>query len=537
MNIKPLFNKDENITLNEYLHRCGVDSPEEYINPKANVIEPVSHYDSIDKAVLLLRDAIVDDKEIVIICDSDCDGYCSSAIAYQFLIDQGVPNEAIRVLFHESKQHGLSKDIITQLNEICLNNVCLVWIPDAGTNDTEQCAYLNQRGISVLITDHHMAEGENEWATIVNNQTSDNVTNKALCGTGVTHKVVTEYCKRNNSTFHQKVLDLVALASIGDVVDVRSLENRMIIKWGLEHITNPFLRAMCGEFISNGDITPTSLAWNVVPKFNAICRGTNQELKEDMFSALVGKSIDFTKVISDVKTEYRQQKKIVDDFYNKALEIKPIGDKVKIFEFENTPYTGLIATKLADHFASPCMVVHRHNNGTFSGSLRSPYDLKTKLSESGLMTLCQGHECACGVGWMANDTDKLSTYCSQLDLQPSANMVMLTTNTTLLSNDLFTLYDEGKGLWGQGIPEPTIHFSDITISGKDIKELGANKTTIKWVYGDITFIKFFCSKELKTLTKIGCDGIIHIEVIGKPTINEFRGNKTKQIIIDKIEVK
>ena len=96
--------------------------------------------------------------------------------------------------------------------------------------------------------------------------------------------------------------------------------------------------------------------------------------------------------------------------------------------------------------------------------------------------------------------------------------------------------DVGKTLWGHGIPEPTIHIKNITINGQDIKELGANKTTIKFLYGDIEFIMFYASKDVKERMNVGKDVNMQLEIIGTPTINTFRDKDTKQIVIKEWEI-
>ena len=85
MRVEALFNNKETPTIEEYLKRCGVTYPN-YLNPKADANEPFIEYDNIDDAVELLDKAINQsihhNKWIVIVCDSDCDGYCSSAIPF-----------------------------------------------------------------------------------------------------------------------------------------------------------------------------------------------------------------------------------------------------------------------------------------------------------------------------------------------------------------------------------------------------------------------------------------------------------------------
>ena len=542
MNLNTLFQRNETPTIKEYLKRCGVEDYENYINPPTNVIESYIKYDNIDMGINYLERAIKLAKEhcrIILICDSDCDGYCATTIAYQFLIDQGVSTHDIDILFHTKKQHGFSNDIMEQIKvllDLYGDTISLIWVPDAGTNDVDACAYYNSaKGIPVLITDHHMANVVNNYAVIVNNQTSANVTNKKLCGAGVTHKLITAYCNKHNSKFHQSVLDLVALATIGDICDMRNLENRLIVKWGLSHITNPFLSVMCEKFISDLETTPTHLAWNVIPKINAVCRSNDDDLKTELFDALAMNYYGEDLIARIIKCHTKQREQ-TNALYEQALEIQPIGDKVKIFEFNNTPYTGLIANKLVEHYRCPCIVVHSNAHGEYTGSLRSPCPMRSQLEKSGLMTICAGHEQSCGVGWRIEDTQQLSTFCKQLDLTPTPKNVTYSTDNALIDREIFELTELGKDIWGTNIPEPTIHISNIVISGKDIKEIGANKTTIKFLYGDIEFVGFFMSKEKKESLNVGKDVIMNLEIIGTPSINRFNNRETKQVIIKEWEV-
>ena len=156
MNVKPIFEQNEIPTLEEYLRRCGIDDPQEYIN--ANWVENYIVYDNIKDGVEILHNAITSDGKIILVCDSDCDGCCATTIAHKFLTYQGVSTHDIIILFHDGKQHGLSKDILGQLHTL-LNediDISLLWIPDAGTNDIIESSYFAKSwDIPVLITDHH----------------------------------------------------------------------------------------------------------------------------------------------------------------------------------------------------------------------------------------------------------------------------------------------------------------------------------------------------------------------------------------------
>ena len=145
MKIESLFQQNETPTINEYLRRCDVVDVDNYLNPPASFVEPFNNYDNIDDGVNVLEQAIyganINDKTIILICDSDCDGYCASTIAYKFLLSEDVSPVNIEVLFHSGKQHGLSKEMMQKISYYTSNDydseVGLVWLPDAGTNDVD----------------------------------------------------------------------------------------------------------------------------------------------------------------------------------------------------------------------------------------------------------------------------------------------------------------------------------------------------------------------------------------------------------------
>ena len=88
---------------------------------------------------------------------------------------------------------------------------------------------------------------------------------------------------------------------------------------------------------------------------------------------------------------------------------------------------------------------------------------------------------------------------------------------------------------GNGIDEPTFNIYDIHINSSDIRELGANKLTIKFTYQGVDFIHFFTSNKLKEELHMDKPTKIILNIIGTLDWNEFRGKRTKQVIIDKIE--
>lgn len=101
------------------------------------------------------------------------------------------PNIEIRCLIHKGKAHGLSEFI----ESICEDDSKLVIIPDAGSGDSKECEKLIKLGKDVIILDHHNIRDKegvipNNPAIVVNNQYSNQITDKAMTGVGIVYKFV-----------------------------------------------------------------------------------------------------------------------------------------------------------------------------------------------------------------------------------------------------------------------------------------------------------------------------------------------------------
>ena len=179
-----LYEKESNTgnIINDVLINRGINNPETYLNLNESVIIPYQNSDNMNKAVELFMKHFNNKDKIEILVDSDPDGFCSAAMMYSYIKKMNADYPVNYILHARAKAHGLDDDIVIS------DDTTLLIIPDAGTNDTEQCKELSERGIDILILDHHESEEENPYALIVNNQMSDNYFNKDFCGAGVVYK-------------------------------------------------------------------------------------------------------------------------------------------------------------------------------------------------------------------------------------------------------------------------------------------------------------------------------------------------------------
>ena len=88
--------------------------------------------------------------------------------------------------------------------------------------------------------------------------------------------------------------------------------------------------------------------------------------------------------------------------------------------------------------------------------------------------------------------------------------------------------------WGQGIEEPLIAIEKIHISKKDVQAIGADQSTIKFTYNNVTYIKF---KDDTLMDRLQQYDLMELTIIGKCNVNNWMGNRTAQIFIENCDVK
>lgn len=288
-------------------------------------------------------------------------------------------------------------------------------------------------------------------------------------------------------------------------------------------ITSPVERV-----IKEGVLT-TIVTQNTVYTFEeAVCRADDsQYLKLLMFKAFVGDLSDFNGIIDQLLDQHTKQSNFVSNMYNSLIKkIEPTNGDVMIIECDNTSCTGLVANKLRDYYNKNILLVHKESD-EYIGSCRAYCDLLNPLNKSGLMTICAGHENVFGVGWKVKDTKKLKSYLNTLDLTPEPQNVIMSYSGEIIPQSLFDLSERYSDMWGTNVPKPTVYFH-IPFNDINIKLIGGGHT-LKFIYGDMDFIKFRISNKDKEINGK------YINIIGSLQMNYYMGRAKRQVVIDKWE--
>lgn len=495
-------------------------SPESITNPFI--------YDNMERGVKTLHNNL--DSEILILVDSDTDGFSSAAETYRG-IKIANPNAKIRYIVHDGKEHGLTPNIMKQIMEI---NPTLVIIPDASSNDYEQHAILASKDIKVLIIDHHDCDGYSSDAIVINNQLTENG-NKTLSGGGMVLKFFEAYDITYGTEIAPEIIDLAALAMIGDMMLMTNEETRFYCKAGMSNPKNPFIKHNGGDNICFKDV-----GWSISPIINAIIRMGDIETKELLFEALIGnikpmgiekrgKGIVKTDTLGYLDTmvsRYRgRQRTQVNKVINKG-EIMDTTFCVIYFATEdfNRNLSGLVAGKLATKYNKPALVLSKTEK-LWAGSARAPFlfNMRSRMEDFESTEYATGHEPAFGIGFKQGYLKEFIEECNNHVPPATAEYdVDRVYFGDIPAQDVFDIMNY-KNEWSKGFDQPKFALELTNISIKNIDFFSRNTVCIK-TPSDMKVLKFNCKDdeifELNAMENVNITAIVEFELdkYGKPCI-------------------
>lgn len=558
------FEKDYIVSL---LAARGVEDIEEFLNPTEKSLQDYMDLENMEEGAALLLKTINNNGKILLIVDSDPDGYTSSAILYLYL-KKIFPKLQIDYWVHEKKQHGL-EDHIDNLMETDYN---LVITPDAGSNDFEYHERLKEINLPVLVLDHHLLdEGVSSNAVIINNQTSPSYKNKALTGAGVVYQFCRFLDELLGVEYSHLFMDLAALGIVADMGSMLNQENRYIVKRGFEKIYNFFFNALIEKqsFPMKGKINPMTVAFYITPLINAMIRVGTIEEKTTLFEAFINGiktipsrkrgaqgedsflAVEVARECGNARNRQNTTKEKVTDMLEAKIHKHGLLENEVLFlrldeddpEFPQE-LTGLIAMQLSQKFKKPTILAKVNSEGFIRGSMRGLNgteleSFKDFLESSKLFEYVSGHDNAAGISILESYLSDFHEFSNKelKDVDFGENLHQVNFIKQAVDSNLSDLiidvanYEE---LWGQENPTPNILVKDIFVNKSDIDILGAKKNTIKFKKNDVEYIQFRADKLIDEIDKYG-DSVM-ITVIGRAGINDWGGQSTPQIMIKDYQI-
>ena len=562
----------------------GIESVEDYFNPTEKYLQSPTDFTDIRLAAALYMRVVLNDKppysKVLIVVDSDNDGYTSAAIIYQYTKRLNCHCK-IDYWLHEGKQHGLQDHIDRLMEENCEYD--LIILPDSSSNDAHYHDMLEEINTPCLILDHHLTDVKLSYnAVVVNNQLSPNYKNKELTGAGVVY----QFCRYIDSLTGQKwaddYIDLAAWGIVGDMGSMASMENRYIVEKGFQeqNIKNPFFKALLEKqaYSITGKMGASwseickaangiSVAFYIVPLVNAMIRVGTMPEKERLFLAFIdgealipsGKrgakgtlekvAIESARECTNAKNKQNKIKEsAVESLEARIFKYDLLENKILFVRLEDedtfpSELNGLIAMNLSSKYKKPTIVARLNSQGFDRGSARGLNqselkDFKQFLMDSGFFEYAQGHANAFGVSIPDNKLREFHQYANTV-LAPidfgenvyDVNFVRSATDADLGS--LVMDLGEAKDIWGYGNGEPLVYVHDIVVGPSSTRVMGSNMDTLKIEYNGMAYIKFHAKDLIDELKQTGT---CRLEIVGRANINEWGGRRTPQIFIDDYEI-
>ena len=542
-----------------------------YMNTSdADISDPTAFGDCIEKGAKMLVSNIQQESNTLVICDCDCDGFTAAALLINYLNDSfpSFVQNNLKWYVHEGKQHGLS-DCMDYINQ---KDFKFIIVPDAGSNDYELHKELKNRGIDILVMDHHEAEYVSEDACVINNQLSD-YPNKELSGVGVTWQFCRYLDRLLGTSYADYYIDLVALGNTGDMMSLTSIETKHLINKGFlpENIHNPYIYEMWqkNKFKLGEHITSIDAAFYIVPMINAVQRSGSIEEKELLFKSML--KSDAFKMIPSNKRGHKpgEEERLVDQAVRMSTNVKNrqtrtqdagmellekkiekeglLKHKVLLFTLKDGQVdrniAGLIANKLAAKYQRPCCVI-TETDDNYQGSARG-YETSgltnfKDICEKSGVEWAQGHQNAFGVCIAA---DKLESFIDNTDRaladmssEPVYYVDYIYTGGDVNPQDILTIGGL-KELWGKDFNEAMVAIKDLKVSKDMVQVYRKSSNTLKITLPNkVNIMKFNATDEECEMLENQTGAYVQMDVVGTCHINEFFGNVTPQIFMEEYEV-
>ena len=531
----------------QYLEAFGIKDVEEYLYPTFKYVERPERYDNMEEGKDLLKKILSNQtNHIGIVQDCDFDGVASTVLMYNFLKDDLKVKNPIFVYFHSDKKHGITENV---QNWVLHNEINLLIVPDAGSNDYQAQEDLNFLNTHILIIDHHKIvpykrEYISNYETVVISNQQGWVKNKDLSGTGVVSKFVKYYGtpRAKNSA---KYVDLVAFSLVSDSCNMLSQENRdyLMVGTATANMQNEFLAYLNGQLNYTNSIDWKSIGYLICPYINAVCRSNNQQLKAEMFFCFTnGHSDMFEGVLTKIKDQKAIQDKIVSEAVKDGCSMVLRIDSVPLLgikqldNVEQHPYTGLIANKLKDE--APIVFAVHEDNGFVIGSCRSNYEILELCQDSGLFEIAQGHDKAFGIGYKKENEEKIYKYIQDkfADNKIKLPSISVVKQFDLEKDDLpkclFGFADQWDYLWNNDLLRPVFAIK-FKLNVSDVQIIGKNKNTLRFSKDGVTFVKF---KESEDWLDDMSERELLVSTICNLSINFWNGRKYYQAIVEEWEI-
>jgi len=495
------------------------------------------------EAVERIRRAIRDGEKIRVYGDYDADGVTSTALMIRLLGRLGADYDTY--IPHRSREgYGLNVAAVDLAAEA---GVKLIVTVDNGISAVEQIAYARERGIDVVVTDHHEPPAVlPDAAALVNpKQPGCGYPFKGLSGAGVAFKLAHALLGKVEPAY----ADVAAIGTVADLMPLEG-ENRVLVKLGLERMNREptagirALAAVCGT--EAGELTSGKIAFALAPRLNAGGRLTSADGAVRLL--VTGSEAEAEREAQRLDELNRERQQLVEDTVREADRMwrelaeqeadKPWGAIVLAAEGWNAGIAGLVAAKLTEQYYRPAVILAADaDTGLCKGSARSieGFDLHAALTEcADLLDHFGGHQAAAGMTMRTERVPELRRRLSDLALRRvrpedwlpkrKADLTIRPGDWTLETAEALKLFEP----CGNGNPPPRFIAAGVQI--REARAIGKESRHLRLVVEDegrrLESVGFGMGEALETLGALSA-----VDLFGELAVNEWNGSRRVQLML------
>ena len=542
-----------------------------YINPVYKYLHSPKTMKDVVIAVDIIKRKIQENKKIRIIGDYDVDGIISVFILYTALKKCGA-NVDYEIPDRIKDGYGINENIVKVAYDEGVDTIITC---DNGISAIDQIQYAKDLGLTVIVTDHHDVPfiEEDGVRTFLSSQ-ADAIINpkqieceykfKSICGAGVAFKLMEALYEEIGMDKEEcyKLIEFVAIATVCDVVDLID-ENRIFVKNGLEMLNNSkniginALKKACG--LEDKEITAYHLGFVIGPCLNA--SGRLDSAKKGLELLLMEDDEEAKNLAQEIVDLNDARKNMTKEGVDRAINIIDITDinndniLVVYIPDIHESLAGIVAGRVKEKYNKPTIILTKSEEGV-KGSARSieEYNMfEGLLACKELLDKFGGHPMAAGLSLQEDKVDELrialNNKCELTD-EDLTRKIMIDSSLPLEYLNLH-LIEELNVLepFGKGNAKPVFGVRDAKITkamllGKDknvlkLKLLTNNNITIDaMIFNDLEnfeskIIEKYGNEELDNLYNKSNNNI-PMDFTFYPSINEWNGNKSIQIVVNGI---
>jgi single-stranded-DNA-specific exonuclease len=539
----------------------GISSESELDNSTKTLLH-AKQLKGIDDACELLYQALLSAQKIVVVGDFDADGATSTALSMLAFRALGFTNIDYLVPNRFDYGYGLTPETV---DLAIVKGAKLIMTVDNGISSIAGVAHAKAQGLQVLVTDHHLpADQLPEADAIVNpNQVGCSFPSKNLAGVGVAFYLMLalrSYLSEKNY-FNQQapnlasLLDIVALGTVADVVQLDA-NNRTLVHQGLARIRAGICRPGISALISvakrnQAQLVASDLGFSLGPRLNAA--GRLDEMSYGVELLLCDDPMQANVMANELDALNQSRREIEQGMQAEALKTLNSLN----FDEDNIPHAiclfdaqwhqgviGLVASRIKEAYYRPTFVFAKGNEGQIKASARSipgihirdMLDLVDKKIP-GVILKFGGHAMAAGLSIKESDFKSFretlnAVLADHIDEAILTNVLLSDGQLSATQLSIEQAHElREAGPWGQAFPAPLFD--------------GEFKILQQRLVGE-KHLKMVLEVEGKSIDAIAFN--VDLKVWPNPTIktvfcayrldvNEFRGNRSVQLLVELLKVK